>query len=604
MDLLLTGVWLALLVGCLDVVVVGVHKYVLSEFVHRSPHVVWMAPIADLVMFVPPAAVLALLAARWPRLLSFRTGVFFLGFPAALSLLVDLLYQRIHPVALLALALGIAVQLARFADTGRDRFRRVVRRTTVVMAALVLLAGVSVGGARALTERAALARLPAARAGVPNVLLLILDTVRSASMELYGYGRGTTPQLERFAERAVVFDNAIAPASWTLPSHASMFTGREPRELSAGWLTALDDAAPTVAEVLRQHGYATAGFVANLTYATAETGLNRGFIRYSDYQISPGQIFMQSSLGRFLAGRRAFRRLVGTDQLVGRRDADQVNQDFLGWLDGNGPRPFFAFLNYFDAHDPYLPPDEFFRKLTGHDRPGRLSPLRRLTVDQRRKGLRSADLSLEIDSYDAAIAYLDDSIGRLLDELERRGVLDQTVVVIASDHGEEFGEHGLYFHGNSLYLPSLHVPLLISYPGGPRGVRVRESVSLQDLARTVVDLAGVAGDSGLGGQSLVGLWGSGDSAQAWPVYSQLQKGIRLPEWYPVSGGDMASVMAGGVHYIRNGDGREELFDVRIDPWERSNLAGESTAAEELSLFRSLAGWAEAERAGAARSDRP
>jgi arylsulfatase A-like enzyme len=592
--LLLTGVWAALAVGWLDVAMVGVRKFVLGDFVHRSAHVVWMAPAAYLLMFVPPAAVLALLSRRWPRLVTLRTGTFILLFPASLGILVQLLYQRIHAAALLALALGIAFQAARLAGAHAPSFSRMVRRTTPVLALAVVAAGAGVGIWRTLAERASLASLPSARTGATNVLFIILDTVRSANLGLYGYQRPTTPRLERFATRGVVFDQAISPSSWTLPSHASMFTGREPRALSAGWLTPLDGAVPTIAEVLRGRGYATAGFVANLQYGTYETGLDRGFIRYSDYPISLGQIFMHSGLGVFLAARRALRTLVGTDEVLGRRNADRINADFFGWLDGVEGRPFFAFLNYYDAHDPYLPPDEFFRKLTGRERPGRLSPLRRLTVRERREGVRPADLRLEIDSYDAAIAYLDDRIGRLLDDLERRGILDNTVVVIASDHGEEFGEHGVYYHGHSLYLPSLHVPLIVAYPGGPAGLRVSEPVSLTDIAPTIAQLAGIEETTGLGGRSLAPQWARPEQhasvaggRTSSPVRSELEKGVRLPDWYPVSIGDMTSVVADGLHYIRNGDGREELFDLGSDPHERHDVARQAAARVRLATIRAL-----------------
>jgi arylsulfatase A-like enzyme len=463
----------------------------------------------------------------------------------------------------------------------------VVRRTAPVLAVLAVVASGLVLGTRALVERRALDGLAAARDGAPNVLLIILDTVRSASLGLYGYERPTTPRLERFARQGVVFEQAIAPSSWTLPSHASMFTGREPQQLSVGWLDPLDDQAPTIAEVLRARGYSTAGFVANLQYGTYETGLDRGFVRYSDYHVSLGQVFMHTGLSRFLAARRALRTLVGSDEVLGRRNADRINADFLGWLDDTKGRPFFAFLNYYDAHDPYLPPDAFFRRITGHARPNRLSPLRRLTVHERRDGVRAADLRLELDSYDASIAYLDDRIGRLLDELGRRGVLENTVVVITSDHGEEFGEHGVFYHGHSLYLPSLHVPLIVAYPGGPVGLRVRAPVSLTDIAPTLAELAGVDGTTGLGGRSFAPRLQSATRAGDEAVRSELQKGVRLPEWYPVSVGDMTSLVANGLHYIRNGDGREQLFDIARDPWERLDMAPAPRAGERLRLMRSM-----------------
>ena len=141
----------------------------------------------------------------------------------------------------------------------------------------------------------------------------------------------------------------MATAPWTLPSHAGMFTGRWPHELSADWFHALDSTHPTLAETLRARGYNTAGFVANTLYCGSETGLSRGFNHYEDYSISPGELLLSSSLGRTIANNSRLRQLTGYHNIVNAKDAATVNADFLDWVSRN-QRPFFAFLNYFDAH--------------------------------------------------------------------------------------------------------------------------------------------------------------------------------------------------------------------------------------------------------------
>ena len=200
----------------------------------------------------------------------------------------------------------------------------------------------------------------------------MLDTVAAEHLSLHGYKRPTSPTIDELAARGIRFDRAQATSSWTLPSHASMFTGRWPHELSAGWLTPLDGTYPTLAEFLGSRGYATAGFVANYSYCASDSGLARGFAAYQDYIFPRLTAFKTAALvdrsvdglqavERFLedrldidifegAGERLWR-LFNAD----RKEAAVVNREFLDWLSRRRQpeRPFFAFLNYFDAHSPY-----------------------------------------------------------------------------------------------------------------------------------------------------------------------------------------------------------------------------------------------------------
>ena len=566
---LLAAAWFALVTGLTDAGVLGFRKVVLGELIRRSMHVGWMAPVAYLVFFALPALALYFVVRRWPRLVPPVVAIGLIALASTTSILLLLVYQKLHDAALALLALGLAVQIARVAANRLTAFARMLRRTTPLLALLVVLIGAGTFATQAWAERSVVRGLPAARAGAPNILFIILDTVRAASMGLYGHAKANTPNLERWASRGVIFERAISPSSWTLPSHASMFTGRPPHQLSTHWLTPLDNAQPTLAELLRDNGYRTGGFVANLQYATWEMGLDRGFERYRDYQVSFGQVVMNSTLGRFIATRRSLRTLVGTDEILGRKNAAAVNAEFLDWVAGVEDRPFFAFLNFFDAHDPYLPPDTFYRAMAGRARPDHLSPLRRIPVNARRNGIGAEAHELELDSYDASIAYLDYELDRLFKALRARGVLDNTIVVVTSDHGEEFGEHGLYLHGNSLYMQSLHVPLMIWGPAGTPSMRVATPVSLTDLAATLGELAQINAST-LGGTSLAAHW-RGTVRTSPAVLSEIQKGIRLPEWYPVSRGDMASIISDDHHYIRGGNPNEQLFDWRADPWEQTDL---------------------------------
>src|SRR5262249_28090056 len=149
-----------------------------------------------------------------------------------------------------------------------------------------------------------------------------------------------------FAKTAVRFDRAMATAPWTLPSHAAMFTGRFPRELSADFRAPLDGAHPTLAETLGARGYLTAGFVANTYFCNVENGLSRGFAHYEDYLVSPSEFALSASLSRAILNHDVVRRLINYHDVIGRKMAEEINRAFLLWLERQRKRPFFAFLNY------------------------------------------------------------------------------------------------------------------------------------------------------------------------------------------------------------------------------------------------------------------
>src|SRR5262245_44819010 len=193
-----------------------------------------MAAIADVFLLVIAACVLLVVGRIWSALRSCWTVTFVFTF---LGLAGPLPYApRIHPVAGLIFAAGLAAQMARFVAARADRFEWWVRRTTLPLAAVVVVLAMVVIRWQALDTRAALANLSPVSPQTPNVLLIVLDTVRAQSLSLYGYPRRTTPQLDRFAKTGVVFDRALSTSSWTLPAHATMFTGRYPYEHSADWL--------------------------------------------------------------------------------------------------------------------------------------------------------------------------------------------------------------------------------------------------------------------------------------------------------------------------------------------------------------------------------
>ncbi len=581
-----------------------------------SRHFVWLAPLANLLLFATVGGLLALATKLCPRLGSWISPRILLAAAVLPALLVAA--PQIYTAAWLLLALGIAARLAPRLERSPTGWRRGLIGSFLALLGLVgVLAGVVLGRDRLEQWREAGRPLPSADA--PNVLVIVLDTVRADHLSLYGYSRPTSPTLKRLAERGIRFDEARATAPWTLPSHASLFTGRWPHELGVKWMTPLPDRFPTLAAYLGARGYATAGFVANTLYCSADTGLDRGFTHYEDYGLDwerlrplrtallvdrawTGAAGFGLSVTRNLnAGpfhpwlESAVRRLLDT----GRKDAGSINREFLDWLSHRQEprRPFFTFLNYFDAHSPYIPPQGTqFRFGLEPLTDAEFILLNELWTAVDKLRLAPRYRLLVRDSYDNCLAYLDERLGELFEALQRRGVLDRTLVIIASDHGEELGEHTLFDHGESLYRPEIRVPLLVVLPARTQvsGV-VRECVSLRDLPATIVDLVGLADGSPFPGRSLARLWrprdpgdapGAGDVVGAISELSAPNPSLPSRGRSPAARGPLVSLAEGDLVYIRNeGDGSEELFHERDDPLELRNQARDEAMKPVLLRLR-------------------
>ena len=579
-SILATAAWFGLLTGLAELVILVVRHHLESSTVlgtlQMNRHFPWMVPLAHLGIFLACGLPLAL-AARPLRGESLRWAIWSLAALALTSLM--LMIQGLHPAASVVLSLGLARPISRrIADRARP-FARLVRWSLPAMLGVTAALGAASYYHVALEEDRTLAALPAPRPGAPNVLLVVLDTVAADHLGLHGYHRDTMPNLTRLAKRGVVFDQARAAAPWTLPSHASLFTGRWPHELgNVQGGRPLDATDPTLAEFLARNGYATAGFVGNTYYCNSWYGLARGFARYEDYfehnvLISPGELLRCTALGRSLIRLWGTAYNVRPDTANYMKDADRVNRDFSRWLSAHPDRPFFAFLNYVDAHDPYIVPP-------GFDRHFGLRPESVDDVETIRSWYRhdthpdasDRDKALILDAYDDCLAALDDRLGLLFDDLERRGVLDDTLVVLTADHGEQFAEHGEYGHGRSLHHEEIRVPLILFGPSGiPAGQTVSAPVSLRDVAATVADRLGLAVKSPFPGRSLARFWEEGvsgppDDVVLSEVNSQARPSkTRHPR--------LASLVAEGKVYFRESEGREEVYDLATDPGETRNLAG-------------------------------
>jgi arylsulfatase A-like enzyme len=573
-DALIMALCAGLVAGAAQVAIVLFRRDILGVFTFTTRDVIWMAPLSNVIMAIPLALVVMLLSVLTPGRIALVVSAWLCGAYAAYATVV--LFPRLYQWAMALLSLGVAIRVAGAfrADPARSLSR--TRRLALGLATTLAVLGLANRAVRTIAERRAMASLPSAPANSPNVLLLILDTVRATSLDLYGYARPTAPGITRIAGEGLVADWAIATAPWTLPSHGSMFTGRRPDELNARFLTALDGTHTTLAEVLRGHGYATGGFIANYNYTTHESGLDRGFIHFADYRLTFEEMVLTGSVSRIdsfhdvwsgILFDRSFRDVIPAllrhhftttrrYPQVHRKRAGDVTGDFLRWQSKLGDRPFFAFLNLFDAHTTYDPPAEFRTRFAASPTPQ--------------------------DLYDACIAYMDQEITALMGELQARGILDRTIVVITSDHGEQFGEHNKMQHANSLYSQTLRVPLVVRYPQKvPAGTRITRALSLQDLPATLLDLAGFA-PTDVSGMSLTPSF-TGPATRGSPPVSLLEQheGFGVGHDSP----ELRSIFGDSLHYIVERGGVERLYAYRIDPFETNDLAADPAHNAALARLR-------------------
>lgn len=394
----------------------------------------------------------------------------------------------------------------------------------------------------------------------PNVILVLVDTLRADRVEGVREAGELTPFLSSMAQRSFVFHNAYAQASWTNPSVASLFTSR--RQSLHGvtsFRSVLGEDELTLAEVLREHGYTTAGFSAN-GLINRPGGFAQGFEKY--------RITLTSS------------KLPGV--MRPSVSADVLNSQVLDWMDSaEAGKPFFLYVHYMDVHTPYDPPDTALAQVFGNrERP---CPNLDLLNGAMVMGWPAESDEMEEDLqafYDAAVIGLDRRLDELFSELGKRGALDDTLVIVTADHGEELQDHGRLGHGKTLYNETIHVPLLISHPGNSKRVDVYESVALIDLAPSILEWTGTAPISSFEGRSLGPavervrdgwdrplrrLW-YGSDATPRPVISEL---LRDPSVRPKQ--HQSAVVLGTEKIIVGLDETREYFDLEHDPHERGGV---------------------------------
>ena len=424
----------------------------------------------------------------------------------------------------------------------------------------------------------------------PNVILVSIDTLRADHVGAYGYGRPTTPALDALAKDGVRFANAYASSPWTLPSHATLLTGTEAARHKVRYEDErLDPGLATLADLMRSAGY-FCGATTGGGFLSPAYGFSKGF---SSYEMGQGDI-------------------------AGPRLAEAAARAALAWLEANADKEFFLFLHTYQVHSPYFSPPPYDTMFTGpgakwkkfdtmEDLGGKLAFYKPLSEDERRN---------VVGLYDGEIRYTDDAlIGPVVAALKKRGLYDDTLVVVLSDHGEEFYEHGSWGHSHDVYDESLRVPLVMKFPKSRRaGAGPAPVVRLTDVLPTILEEAGVPFDpAAFDGRSLRPVIDGRETADR-PVTADLADnvlGYRTPQRIAVSAGRDKLIMneAFKAEALAPFPAPPpaappiELYDLARDPGERANLVADpAKAAAGRDLARTASGLAKVLQAkGAAKS---
>jgi arylsulfatase A-like enzyme len=432
----------------------------------------------------------------------------------------------------------------------------------------------------------------------PNIVLLVMDSVRVANLSCYGYERPTTPHIDALAQQSTLYGQAISVGCWTLPVHASLFTGLYP--LNHGVTVskdALPDGFPTLARRLKELGYQTVCF-SNNAYISSATGLDQGFDTVEDvWRITHPRGTERTKMSKRIKQlerrgpwarpavklmRQAMRLRSFMKHRRSQKDsgARLTNEKIESWLrqSRRPDAPFFIFVNYMECHERYSPPHPYDRRFM----PAKFSPWRVAQVSPNKAEVlsgsarrRADDLEIMRSLYDGALSYLDEKVAEVVRSLEALGILDDTVLVVTSDHGDSLGEHDHLGHRLALYEQLVHVPLIVRYPARfEAGARVAQQVQLADLFPTFLELAGadIADAAASGFHSLL----APPTAQRPFTVAENTAPISLDSL------QARMIRTDQYKFIWKSNHQHELYDLARDPHETANLVVvESDVARRL-----------------------
>ena len=422
----------------------------------------------------------------------------------------------------------------------------------------------------------------------PNIILMVMDATRPDHLSCYGHHRPTTPHIDQIAAEGVLYEQAISPAAWTLPSHASLFTGLNVSQHGTHFKHQyVEPRFATLAEMLRLQGYRTAGF-SQSAWVSETFGFHRGFETFRlTKRLLEG---MRHLFKRETLLEKGLRFLIEGYYPMTRRTNGLIRQ----WLtrQHDEQSPFFFFVLYEDAHLPYRFREPYSSRYLGE----RIGQARRVNQDPHKYMAGKVDMSeddFEIlrALYDVQLSFLDAMVGEFLDFLRDKGILDNTLLIITSDHGENIGDQGLMAHQYCVYDTLIHVPLIIRYPPlFPAGQRVYGQVQTSEIFTTIMSILGIEKEdipNDVRGRSLVPAEVAANPLP-FTIAEYLAPNMRrmLRVWpdgdYSRYDRQLRALRQDDYKYIWSSDGRNELYNLKLDPKELHNLIdSEPEKAQDL-----------------------
>jgi arylsulfatase A-like enzyme len=401
----------------------------------------------------------------------------------------------------------------------------------------------------------------------PNVILITLDAVRPDHIGVYGYDTSDQPNISFLGEKGIAVNGVACEIPVSEPSHACIMTSLDAGNNKVVFnRTPLDENVLTLAEVFGSEGYSTGAFLGGSPLWAGDSGLNQGFDRYDDATAQADAYTPTPLIGRHVAVSLG---ILKPGDNPFERPADEVTDRVLKWLNSRANGPFFLWVNYFDAHDDYLPPPEFAPEGL-KDRDVQMRTNKEWAAEEN----PSPELTeLIIRLYDGEIAFIDRELGRLIKDMEKKGLLENTIICVVGAYGEAFGEHGNKYHGLNVYGEDIRIPLVF-YDGGtdvpPLYVTGRSPLSTLDVAPSVLDLAGIAVPPAMEGRSIF-TGGPGRDygfSAAIPDPTRFQT-VPYKGAYAVYNGDFKL-----IRYVSDRLPRTEFYGLAADPGEKNNLADE------------------------------